>query len=186
MWRGKESRPGYHLVIKKKPKEVSLKDVVQNYLHVHFPCHTLIFTDGSKDPMKGCVGAAVCVPSTGLSIKKRISNNLSVYTTELVTILLALQWIKANSPINPVVASDSYSALQSIQSSKSFRSDLINKIYVLLLEIMGVTINCPWVPAHIGVEGNEQVDMLAKETLQHKEVDLQIPVSKAEAKKGDT
>ena len=39
-----------------------------------------------------------------------------------------------------------------------------------------------WVPAHVGIEGNESVDMLAKEALVNEDVELDIHISKAEAK----
>lgn len=45
---------------------------------------------------------------------------------------------------------------------------------------MVVEILFQWLTAHVG--GNWQVDKLAKQTLQHKNIDLQIPINKAETK----
>lgn len=53
-----------------------------------------------------------------LQIKKRTSNELAVYTTEMVAIL-SLQWIEANGRRSTVVASGSVAALTSIKSGKS-------------------------------------------------------------------
>ncbi len=50
------------------------------------------------------------------------------------------------------------------------------------MENKGVSTRFLWVPAHVGVEGNEQVGIQAKQTLRIKHVDLQVPLSKAEAK----
>ncbi len=43
------------------------------------------------------------------------------------------------------------------------------------MENKGISTRFLWVPAHVSVEGNEQVDILAKQTLRIKQADLQVP-----------
>lgn len=40
----------------------------------------------------------------------------------------------------------------------------------------GLTVCFVWVPAHVGVEGNEDVDFMAKQAFKEKSVDMQIPL----------
>ncbi len=53
-----------------------------------------IFTDGSKDPTSGNSAAAVYIQRLQVNIQKRISNYVSAFTTELIAILLAIQWVE--------------------------------------------------------------------------------------------
>lgn len=46
----------------------------------------------------------------------------------------------------------------------------------------GLTVCFVWVSAHVGVEGNEDVDFMAKKALKVKSIDMQIPLSKAVGK----
>ena len=62
----------------------------------------------------GCV-AAVFIPKYKVAVKKRTTNQLSVYTVELVAILTALQWLVENNENN----SRSWAALTSIKSVNS-------------------------------------------------------------------
>lgn len=50
------------------------------------------------------------------------------------------------------------------------------------MHVKGIFTQFIWVPAHVSVEGNEQVDILAKQTLRIARVDMQVSLSKAEVK----
>ena len=39
-----------------------------------------------------------------------------------------------------------------------------------------------WVPAHVGVQGNETLDLVAKNGLKANQVEVAMPLSKAETK----
>ncbi len=90
---------------------------------------------------------------------------MSVFTTELLAIILALQWIEEVQPERTVICSDSMAALTSLLSGKSeARQDLVFEVLQSLFRIrqLRIEVNCLWVPAHVGVDGNEEVDLLAE------------------------
>ena len=59
------------------------------------------------------------------------------------------------------------SVLQSFEGTFS-RDDLILEIKYLLANIrnLGIVVQFCWVPAHIGIKGNEMADTIAKKTLE--------------------
>ncbi len=67
---------------------------------------------------------------------KRLSDHLSVFTTELLAIILALQWIEEVQPEITVICSDSMAALTSLLSGKSeARQDLVFEVLLNLFRI---------------------------------------------------
>ncbi len=58
------------------------------------------------------------------------------------------------------------------------------EVYLSLyrLKEAGIMVYFCWVPAHVGVSGNEVADKLAKKALDKREVDVKVPVGKKEAK----
>ena len=46
------------------------------------------------------------------------------------------------------------------------------------LERMGVMVNFCWVPAHVGVEGNEKADVVANSAVRREGIDIQVPLGR--------
>ncbi len=145
--------------------------------------NSYIYTDGSKDPETGHTAATMYVPRFRYRIAKRTSNHLSVYTTEMIAILLALQWVEEINIPGVVICSDSFAALSSLKSGKSStRQEFLSDILQSLFRIQTKTvISFIWIPAHIGI-GNEVVDQIAKKTLKHPDIEFNVPMSKLEIK----
>uniref|UniRef100_A0A671QEF9 Reverse transcriptase domain-containing protein n=1 Tax=Sinocyclocheilus anshuiensis TaxID=1608454 RepID=A0A671QEF9_9TELE len=158
---------------------------VQQYIEQTYYSILQIYTDGSKDPESGITAAAVYIPQFKVKISKRISDHISVYTTETIAIFLALQWIEEVQPIRSVICTDSLSVLNSLLSGISTaRQDIIFEVMQSLFRIRqsGLMVNFLWVPSHMGVEGNEEADHLAKQALRHAQIDIKVSMSKAEVK----
>lgn len=162
----------------------NIAHLVEDRLNTVYQSAVPVFTDGSKDPNTGRTGFAFSVPTMQVSVKRRTSDHLSVFTVEMMAIVSALQWVEESRFKKVVLCSDSCSALMSLQSSKSdSRQDIIYEICETLYRIKNrnIWVTFMWVPAHRGVVGNELVDALAKEALKMEEV-MGIALSKSEAK----
>lgn len=72
---------------------------------------------------------AYAIPCLKVVVAKRLTDNLAVYTRELVAICLALHWVADNKPSRVVIASDSSSVLLSIGNRRSeSRQDIVYEI----------------------------------------------------------
>ncbi|KAJ7983349.1 hypothetical protein DPEC_G00379960 [Dallia pectoralis] len=75
--------------------------------------------------------------------------------------------------------------MKSLQScSLLSRQNLVLEVLVTLGRVVrkGCQVRFAWVPAHVGVEGNEAADRLEKKAQGEKEVSLVVKWSKGEAK----
>ena len=115
------------------------KQVIQEYID-KFYSYVQIYTDASKDS-DNKVGVAFTVPEFRVKIGKRVNNEVSVYTGELLAILLAVQWVEDNRPLKSVICSDSSSALKSVQYNRSdSRPDILIEVQQTLyrIQMMGL------------------------------------------------
>ena len=137
--------------------------------------HDEVYTDGSKIDEK--VGAAAVInrhfqngETTCRQLSKRLPNNSTIFAAEATAITLALNYYRHMDPVqhDVVIYSDSMSCLQAIEGEDT-NNPLICQIMNLLwaLSDKGTCVRFCWVPSHCGIEGNEIVDQLAKETLDH-------------------
>ncbi len=171
--------------IMEKKKELRMEEVgvkTSMYLRNSYSNYLNIYTDGSKNKQES-VGIRIHIPEFKIDISKRITDQLSVYTTELVAVIIALQWVEELKPDRVTVCTDSLAVMKSIQSMTPVREDLMIDLYHSLLRIhrCGIDVQFCWVPAHEGVKGNEYADKLAKEALL-KEISVPIPLGKGEGK----
>ena len=144
-----------------------------------------IFTDGSKDPKTGRVSAAFVIAEFGVKQARRVPVDLSAFASEYMAIIMALQWVEEITPLRTVICSDSQAALMSLKTFNSdSRQDLIYEIAMSLYRTqqLGLYIKFIWIPAHVGVMGNEMVDKCAKQALRADHIQIEVGLSKPEAK----
>ena len=134
-----------------------------------------VYTDGFK--INERVGAAAVVnrhfqngETTCRQVSKRLTNNSTIFAAEATAITLALDYYRYMDLVkhDVVVYPDSMSCLQAIEGEDT-ENPLICHIMNLLwaLSDKGTRVHFCWVPSHCGIRGNEIVDQLAKETVDH-------------------
>ena len=121
--------------------------------------HEEVYTDGSK--MNERVGAAAVInrhfqngETTCHQLSKRLPDNSTIFAAEVTV------------HHDVVVYSDSMSCLQAIEGEDTenpFICHIMNLLWSL--SDKGTRVRFCWVPSHCGIDGNERVDQLAKETL---------------------
>ena len=130
----------------------------------HFPA----YSDGSKDG-NNAAAAAFFPEQPDAPASVRLTNNSSVFSAELEGILLAIDRIKKAvgrvRPFPAVIFVDSLSALQAVQN-RNFKVNLVRRIFRSVEKLPPqVSISLVWIPAHVGIWGNEKADQLAKAAL---------------------
>jgi len=124
-----------------------------------------IYTDGSKTGDEE-TGAAFHVPTADHSHAIRLPGFCSVFRAELIAIMFALYWLIDNcqrvcTPV--VIFSDSAAAVRAIESRNCrSRDSILNCIAMLCNRFLcRGSVTVAWIPAHVGIPGNERVDALA-------------------------
>ena len=132
-----------------------------------------VYTDGSE--MNERMGAAGAInrhfqndETTCRQLSKRLPDNSTIFSAEATAISLALNYYQHMGPVHHdvVVYSDSMSCLQAIEGEDTenpFICHIMNLLWSFSDKGTGVLF-C-WVPSHCGIDGNERVDQLAKESL---------------------
>lgn len=128
-----------------------------------------VYTDGSG--INGKIGASAVAPSLGVTLKTFLGSTscYTVYSGELQGIALALS-IAENRPIsdieNVTVFTDNQGAIRSScnpsgQSGQQILRYIVKSINTL--RERGIEVVLQWIPAHVGIVGNELADVAAKQ-----------------------
>ena len=132
-----------------------------------------IYTDGSKST-EG-VGLAV-VTDNSCDVAK-LPNYASIYTAELCAINRALTLVHYSSRRKFVIYSDSKSALESLNSYNSSHPLVLKaQEWLFRISCRHKHVSFCWVPAHVGIKGNERADREAKKVCSKRNLDvLEVP-----------
>lgn len=143
-------------ILEKKSLALDTINSYKNTFHV--------YTDGSKN--YNIVGLGIYFEETGEIIHKEYNRNITIKTTELIAIYLAIKLSIVMKKKNIVIFTDSKSSCLSLENyikNKNRKIKLYEqKIVDLLNKHIEYKIWIQWIPAHIGVDGNERADKAAK------------------------
>ena len=118
-------------------------------------------------------GAAVY--STRFSLQYRLSDRTPSFVGELVAIQQAITELQRRNITNATIFSDSKSGLLALskpQPPSISSTALVPRIRRVLLQ-PGQRIHLRWIPAHVGLPGNERADQLAKDATTKQHIDIQ-------------
>lgn len=128
-----------------------------------FKNFNFIYTDASK--IDNRTGAAIVSDFYQQQIP--LPDAISTYSGELIGIREACWWIEQNGNQNAkyVICSDSLSSVLSLKELYS-KSSLVQNIQTSISYVKtnkNITIRLMWIPSHVGIKGNEEADVAAKE-----------------------
>ena len=156
--------------------------LTNEYIHENTDENTLcVFTDGSVNQQDNTAGSAAVIYFKNKEISTAqvaVGNNPSSTTTELVAVLIGLRKaatvpqavIEATTKI--AVFTDSTGTIKKLSADPVERTDDIS----LIAEICRAARQLPiplefhWIPSHVGVQGNERADSLAKNAVDNEQL----------------
>ena len=124
------------------------------------------YTDGSK--MDNGVGAGLIIKNgeeTAITKSYQLQPETSVFQAEIMAINKAIDTLE-ESDINSkdiIIFTDSQSALGAIDKHKTNSKIVLDTVNKLNKLGKANNLNLKWVKAHVGIDGNETADRLAKE-----------------------
>ena len=126
------------------------------------------FTDGSKVDKNAAVGSSVYCSLLSLEQKFTYNKQMSVFSAECAAIAGTLKKISDKNIKNTAIFSDSLSTLQCLASKRITVKTNPFIFYCKQIYHQIISKNpahAPrffWIPAHVGIQGNEAADKLAK------------------------
>ena len=146
--------------------------------HRHLIDTTTAFTDGSFNKQTGKTTCAISIPSYQIEETYTLTKGSSIFSAEAYGILKAMEAIHRQEELvtELSILTDSKSVLQSIENPGKGNHPIVNEI-ISTAETMksaGSKVNLYWIPAHIGIEGNEKADTLASEESSRPGIDKRI------------
>lgn len=145
----------------------TLKTICTRFINEQYDGWHKIFTDGSKE--KTGAGLAFLDPYFNVATKFRIDSDICIMHIELIAIAEALSYIETITFGKFVILCDSKSALQHLARCTSHRRGMSIAYQILesilKLQTYNKKVILQWIPSHINLKENDEVDILAKHAI---------------------
>ena len=164
LWNPPQIQDSLSECVTKSDNPSLLQQLSLKMINEDFENYTQVYTDGSLDSSKGIAGAGVHFQNMNRNIILPLPPS-SILKAELVALERALEEIKSQDHLTGseyVIFTDSKSSLQSLQSYKPSEYHQHCEAIRNLISSIPSPIVLQWIPSHVGIQGNEQADQLAK------------------------
>lgn len=145
--------------------ELDIKTNCINYLNLRYPNYYKLYTDASIE--NNNIGIAFYDPQEETNMRFKSNYKISIMYAELIALAEALSYIETINFDRFVIFTDSKSALQHLtRCTSTFRgTPIANTIIEIIFKLKSLSKNVllQWIPSHVGIVGNEKVDIYAKE-----------------------
>ena len=175
----------FHSTTRKQDNIHLLACETREHLEKNYFNSLKVFTDGSLCE-SGDTGAGFVIPALNINKSYYLGKNHSIFTAELIAILMALITLVAipRQIFDVVLCVDSQSVLQSLNSNNpKERQEIIYEIKhnISILIHNGSNVQFCWVPSHCGLLQNDYADFAAKRGAKNVKSDtIEIPYSTRE------
>ncbi|XP_055589874.1 uncharacterized protein LOC129742052 [Uranotaenia lowii] len=161
-----------HSELSQGATSMDLKHLFNELRQTKYGIYRTVYTDGSKQGSKCGYG----IVSEDFRSQKRLNDICSIYAAETEAVKQALSWIVDQRLARAyLICTDSMSVVTNLEKCKinSRWKDNIQNLHYQIVAMGAEVIFC-WVPAHIGISGNEMADYEAKKSLELPQDDQQI------------
>ena len=155
--------PPYNITFGESLRDSSDPNIpLKCFIEANPPNTIAIYTDGSKIENSQAVGAAVFCPQLNISQKVSLDPKTAIFTAECCAINRALDITSACPDTIFFIFTDSQSVIRSLQKP-TFRYSINNQLIEIKMKYATFVANnnnqkfikFVWIPAHIGITGNE-------------------------------
>ena len=107
----------------------------------------------------------------------RLPNGAYIFSAELKAIHLALDHIESEGYWRYIIVTDSLSAMQAPYNDKIENPIIVYLLFKLSRICATAHVVFCWIPSHMGIHGNEHVDLAAKSAFSHDILHFKISYS---------